>query len=145
VSAGESVQRSASADGAAGEQLAAEGLLPGPAVAAALPGGTVTFAFTDIEDSTALLRRLGEDRYADLINQHRQIIRSAFYSADGIEIDEQGDACFFALPRAKEAVRAAVEIQRKHVDRGLPLRVEALQARASACCRAGAEQGAGKR
>jgi class 3 adenylate cyclase len=74
----------------------------------------VTFAFTDIEDSTSLLQRLGEERYADLINQHRQIVRSAFYSADGIEIDRQGDACFFALPRAKEAVRTAVEIQRKH-------------------------------
>jgi class 3 adenylate cyclase len=114
VSGEESVPRSVSVAGAAGDQLEPEGLLPGPAVAAALPGGTVTFAFTDIEDSTALLQRLGEDRYADLINQHRRIIRSAFYSADGIEIDRQGDACFFALPRAREAVRAAVEIQRKH-------------------------------
>jgi class 3 adenylate cyclase len=89
-------------------------MLAGPGFAAALPGGTVTFAFTDIEGSTALLQRLDEDRFANLLDQHRQIIRSAFYSADGIEIDHQGDACFFALPRAREAVRAAVEIQLKH-------------------------------
>jgi class 3 adenylate cyclase len=109
-----SASRSLSAGGPAGEGLEPEALLAEPGVAAALPGGTVTFAFTDIEDSTGLLQRLGEERYAALINQHRQILRSAFYSADGIEIDRQGDACFFALPRAKEAVRAAVEIQRRH-------------------------------
>jgi class 3 adenylate cyclase len=88
--------------------------------ASALPGGTVTFAFTDIEGSTLLLRRLGEDRYADLLGRHRQIVRGAFYAADGIEIDRQGDACFFALPRAQDAVAAAVEIQRAHASTAWP-------------------------
>jgi len=112
VSGEESVSRSLS--GAAGEQSEPEELLAGPGLAAALPGGTVTFAFTDIEGSTALLQRLDEDWFANLLDRHRQIVRGAFYSADGIEIDRQGDACFFALPRATEAVRAAVEIQLKH-------------------------------
>jgi class 3 adenylate cyclase len=74
----------------------------------------VTFAFTDIEGSTRLLQQLGEDGYAVLLDRHRQIVRGAFYAADGIEVDRQGDACFFALPRANDAVRAAVEIQNKH-------------------------------
>ena len=79
----------------------------------ALPGGTVTFAFTDIEESTHLLRRLG-DRYADLVVEHRRIIRGAFGAANGIEIDRQGDAFFFAFPRARDAVGAAVDVQRAH-------------------------------
>jgi class 3 adenylate cyclase len=77
-----------------------------------LPSGTVTFVFTDIEESTALLQRLG-DGYADVLAAHRRIVRDAF-AAGGVEIDTQGDAFFFAFPRAREAVAAAVEVQRAH-------------------------------
>jgi class 3 adenylate cyclase len=79
---------------------------------ATLPSGTVTFVFTDIEDSTALLTQLG-DGYRDTLAEHRRIVREAF-SANGVEIDTQGDAFFFAFPRAREAVAAAVEVQRAH-------------------------------
>jgi class 3 adenylate cyclase len=78
-----------------------------------LPGGTVTFAFTDIQESTLLLRRLGA-RYADVLAEHRCIIRGAFGAAEGIEVDRQGDAFFFAFPRAHDAVDAAVDVQRTH-------------------------------
>ena len=78
-----------------------------------LPGGTVTFAFTDIEDSTELLKRLGDD-YRDVLTSHRRIVRDTFTARDGIEIDTQGDAFFFAFPRARDAVTAAVEAQRAH-------------------------------
>ena len=79
----------------------------------ALPAGTVTFVFTDIEDSTELLKRLG-DEYPEVLSTHRRIIRSSFSGHDGIEIDTQGDAFFFAFPRARDAVAAAVEAQRAH-------------------------------
>ena len=42
-----------------------------------LPLGTVTFVFTDIEESTALLQKLG-DGYADVLGEHRRIVRGAF-------------------------------------------------------------------
>jgi class 3 adenylate cyclase len=77
-----------------------------------LPSGTVTFAFTDVEDSTALLLKLG-DLYGDTLAEHRRLVREAF-SAEGVEIDTQGDAFFFAFPRAREAVAAAAEVQRAH-------------------------------
>lgn len=80
---------------------------------AALPSGTVTFVFTDIEGSTALLKRLG-DRYGDVLSEHRRIIRETFGAANGTEIDTQGDAFFFAFPSARDAVSAAVEGQRAH-------------------------------
>jgi class 3 adenylate cyclase len=78
-----------------------------------LPHGTVTFVFTDIERSTDLMKTLG-DGYRDALSRHRQIVRDAFSEADGIEIDTQGDAFFFVFARARDAVAAAVEVQRAH-------------------------------
>jgi class 3 adenylate cyclase/uncharacterized small protein (DUF1192 family) len=73
----------------------------------------VTFAFTDIEDSTELLKRLGDD-YGDVLTAHRRIVRDTFTARDGIEIDTQGDAFFFVFLRARDALEAAVEAQRAH-------------------------------
>jgi class 3 adenylate cyclase len=78
-----------------------------------LPAGTVTFLFSDIEGSTGSLKRLGE-RYAELITDHRRIIRDTFAEHGGTEIDAQGDSFFFAFARAREAVAAAVAAQRAH-------------------------------
>lgn len=88
-----------------------------------LPGGTVTFAFTDIEDSTELLKRLGDD-YRDMLTTHRRIVRDTFSARDGIEIDTQGDAFFFAFQRARDALGAAVEAQREHAVAAWPGGVE---------------------
>lgn len=84
-----------------------------------LPSGTVTFVFTDIEDSTELLKRMG-DAYASLLSEHRRIVRDAFAAYDGIEIDTQGDAFFFVFPRARDAVAAAVDAQRAHAGAAWP-------------------------
>jgi predicted ATPase/class 3 adenylate cyclase len=75
-----------------------------------LPSGTVTFIFTDIEGSTALLESLG-DEYADVLAEHRRILRAAFTKRGGVEVDTQGDAFFYAFTRAGDAVEAASEGQ----------------------------------
>ena len=80
-------------------------------MSAALPTGTVTFVFTDIEGSTKLLQELG-DRYAEVSREHRQIVREAFGERGGTEIDTQGDSFFYSFPRARDAVAAAVDEQR---------------------------------
>ncbi|HMI29492.1 MAG TPA: adenylate/guanylate cyclase domain-containing protein [Gaiellaceae bacterium] len=77
----------------------------------ALPSGTVTFLFTDIEGSTDLLRTLG-DGYAELLRQERGILRETLTRAEGREIDTQGDAFFFSFPRARDAIAGAVTAQR---------------------------------
>jgi class 3 adenylate cyclase len=77
----------------------------------ALPGGTVTFLFTDIEGSTRLLQELG-DGYGQVVADHRRLLRDVFQAAGGSEVDTQGDAFFYSFPRAREAVRAAVDGQR---------------------------------
>ena len=87
-----------------------------------LPAGTVTFAFTDIKDSTELLKRLGDD-YRDVLTAHRRIVRDTFGARDGIEIDTQGDAFFFVFARARDAIQAAVEAQRAHAAATWPAEV----------------------
>jgi predicted ATPase/class 3 adenylate cyclase len=77
----------------------------------ALPTGTVTFLFTDIEGSTRLLQQLG-DRYAEVVTEYRRLLRTAIEDSEGQEVDTQGDALFFAFPRARDAVAAAVAAQR---------------------------------
>jgi class 3 adenylate cyclase len=86
---------------------------------ATLPSGTVTFVFSDIEGSTALLKQLGE-RYEEVLSGHRRLMRETFGAHGGVEIDTQGDAFFFAFPRARDAVTAAVAAQRAHAAQEWP-------------------------
>ncbi len=88
------------------------GQIPATATdAAALPTGFVTLMMTDIENSTALLRRLG-DRYRDLLNDVRGILRAAVSRTSGREIDARADEFFAVFERAGDAVEAAAAIQR---------------------------------
>ena len=86
---------------------------------ATLPSGTVTFVFSDIEGSTALVKRLG-DRYGDVLADHRRLMREALGDRGGVEIDTQGDAFFFAFARARDAVEASVDAQRAHAEHAWP-------------------------
>jgi class 3 adenylate cyclase len=79
--------------------------------AAALPTGFVTLLMTDIEGSTALLRRLG-DRYAALLNGVRSAIRVAVLRAGGREIDARADEFFAVFERPAAALESAVAVQR---------------------------------
>jgi len=93
---------------------------------AELPTGTVTFVFTDIEGSTRLLASLGS-RYEAVLADHRRLVRAAFSSQGGVEVDTQGDAFFYAFSTTHDAVAAAVKAQRALASRdfgdGIELRV----------------------
>ena len=78
----------------------------------ALPSGTVTFLFTDIEGSTRLEQEVGTARYGVLRERHREILRGAFESHGGSEQGTEGDSFFVVFGSAREAVAAAVEAQR---------------------------------
>lgn len=81
-----------------------------------LPAGTITFLFSDIEGSTELLKRLGDAGYAEVLEEHRRVLRETFAARGGREIDSQGDAFFYAFGRARDAVSAAVQAQRALAD-----------------------------
>jgi predicted ATPase len=87
-----------------------------------LPPGTVTLLFTDIEGSTRLLNELG-DEYADVLAEHRRLLREAFSSHHGLEVDTQGDAFFYVFASAKEALSAAAEAQRALQDGQVRVRI----------------------
>ena len=88
-----------------------------------LPSGTVTFLFTDIEGSTALLKQLRE-RYAEVLAEHQALLRDAVAAQGGEVVDTQGDSYFCAFRRAKQAVVAAADAQRWLAAHGRPEGVE---------------------
>jgi class 3 adenylate cyclase len=77
-----------------------------------LPSGVVTFLFTDIEGSTALVQRVGTAEYQRLLSEHSKLLRGAVEAQGGREFGTEGDAHFFAFAESATAVRAAVEGQR---------------------------------
>src|SRR5881227_610520 len=71
-----------------------------------LPRGHVTFLLADIEGSTELLGRLG-DQYAFLLTDVRRQVRTAVRHAGGREVSARGDDVFAAFQHAPSALEAA--------------------------------------
>ena len=72
---------------------------------------TFTFLFTDIQGSTALLGRLGESLYGQLLADHHALIRSGLAAHDGREVDTEGDAFFAVFSSPRACVAAVLEMQ----------------------------------
>src|SRR5215831_1000387 len=81
---------------------------------------TLTFLFTDIEGSTALLRRVGEDAYARLLGDHHALIRSVLAAHDGRELNTLGDGFFAAFSSPRACVAAVVAMQQALEGHGWP-------------------------
>ncbi len=77
-----------------------------------LPTGFVTFLLADIEDSTGLVRHLG-DRYSGLLADVRKLLRGAIRKSGGREVDTRADELFAVFKQAAAALGAALAIQRK--------------------------------
>jgi predicted ATPase/class 3 adenylate cyclase len=73
---------------------------------------TLTFLFTDIEGSTALLRRVGDGDYAQVLAGHHAVIRWGLAGHGGREVDTQGDAFFAVFSSPRACVAAVLEMQR---------------------------------
>jgi predicted ATPase/class 3 adenylate cyclase len=72
---------------------------------------TFTFLFTDIEGSTALLRRIGQNAYALVLDDHHAFIRSGLAAHDGREVKTMGDGFFAVFSSPSACVAAALEMQ----------------------------------
>src|SRR6476659_443776 len=75
-----------------------------------LPAGTVTFLFTDIEDSTRLWEEVPADM-ADALRVHDAIVRGTIERHGGYVFGTGGDGFCAAFSTADEAATAAVESQ----------------------------------
>jgi predicted ATPase/class 3 adenylate cyclase len=81
-------------------------------VSTELPAGTVAFLFTDIEGSTKLVARIGDEAYGQLLAVERRLVIDATTAAGGVPFGSEGDAHFVAFRSAAAAVRGAVAAQR---------------------------------
>ena len=91
--------------------------------AAASPSGLVTILFTDMESSTALTQRLGDEAAQNLVHTHNNVVREALKAHDGTEIKHTGDGIMASFPSARGALDCAVAIQRGLDESDNPVRV----------------------
>ena len=78
----------------------------------ALPTGTVTFLFADVEGSTRLAHELGED-WQSVLADVRRLLREAVAHAAGDEVDSRGDELFAVFASPEAAAAAACDAQRR--------------------------------
>ena len=79
--------------------------------ARSLPSGFVTFLFTDIEDSTGLVRALA-DRYDALLADIRRLLRGAVRDTGGHEVETRADEMTAVFEAASAGLSAALAMQR---------------------------------
>jgi len=81
--------------------------------------GTVTFLFTDLEGSTQLAHSL-QERWSNVLVEHRRLIRKPALASGGHEIDCRGDELFVAFEDATAAARSAIDAQRALAEQEWP-------------------------
>ena len=89
--------------------------------------GTVTIVFSDIEGSTELAVRLGDQKWLDLLRWHERVVENAVTREGGRVVKSLGDGHMLVFPSATRGLRTAIEIQRSlrepHDGEALRLRI----------------------
>lgn len=74
--------------------------------------GLVTLVFTDLVDSSGLLRKLGDQAGATFMQRRRQLMREVLsLFPEGEEIGTAGDSFLLAFTKPSDAVRYALQVQ----------------------------------
>jgi class 3 adenylate cyclase/tetratricopeptide (TPR) repeat protein len=84
-----------------------------------LPEGTVTILFTDVEGSTDLTTRRGDEAAQEVLRGQRELVRQQVETHSGHEVKSIGDGFMVAFASARRAVACAVGIQRALEDHNL--------------------------
>jgi class 3 adenylate cyclase len=71
-----------------------------------------TIMFTDMEESTAMTQRLGDEAAQSMIRHHDLIVGSALLARNGRQIKHTGDGIMASFPTASAALECAISIQR---------------------------------
>ncbi len=95
----------------------------------AAPDGTVAILFSDIEDSTVLTERLGDEQWLQVLREHNTIFREQISRHDGYEVKSQGDGFMLAFPDPCEALECAIDVQRAFAEREQAGEGESLRVR----------------
>lgn len=80
------------------------------------PDGMMTIVFTDIEGSTAMLERLGEEDWFEMLQSHNRLVRGLVAQRGGVVVKSQGDGFMLAFSSASAALSCAAELQRAVAD-----------------------------
>lgn len=76
----------------------------------------LTVVFTDIEGSTAINERLGDEAWLELLLLHNEIVRDRVWRHGGREVKATGDGFMLVFERPLDAARCAISIQRVLAD-----------------------------
>jgi class 3 adenylate cyclase/ketosteroid isomerase-like protein len=94
---------------------------------AVAPDGTLTVAFTDIEDSTRLNASFGDRAWLEVLRAHNALVADATARHGGTVVKGQGDGFMLAFPSARRALDATRQIERDvaatFTDPGSPIQV----------------------
>jgi class 3 adenylate cyclase len=74
--------------------------------------GLQTILFTDLESSTALTQRIGDERAQELLRGHNAVVRTSLVEHGGHEVKHTGDGIMASFGSAAAAVASALKIQR---------------------------------
>lgn len=77
-----------------------------------IPEGTVTFLFSDIEESTRLVETLETSTYRRVLEHHNRLLRQVFSEHEGVVRGTEGDSFLVVFEEAPAGVQAAVAAQR---------------------------------
>jgi class 3 adenylate cyclase len=76
------------------------------------PDGMMTIAFTDLEGSTELMERIGEEQFLELMLEHNRIVRECVAEHDGDIPKSRGDGFLLIFAHSSAALACAVDLQR---------------------------------
>lgn len=73
--------------------------------------GALVIMFSDIEEHTPLVERLGDDRWMVLLREHNAIVREQLTAHGGHEVKSEGDGFMVVFSDPSRALRCAMAIQ----------------------------------
>jgi class 3 adenylate cyclase len=76
------------------------------------PDGALTLLFTDIENAAEMRERLGDERWSDLLRDHRTMLERIVEHHDGNLVKSESDGHMIAFSSAHAALHCAIESQR---------------------------------
>jgi class 3 adenylate cyclase len=79
------------------------------------PDGMMTIVFTDVEASTEMLERLGEDPWFEMMLSHNRLVMTTVSEHGGSVIKSQGDGFMILFASASAALEFAIGLQRAFV------------------------------
>jgi class 3 adenylate cyclase len=76
------------------------------------PDGMMTIVFTDVEGSTEMLERLGEDPWFEMMLNHNRLVHRTVSAHGGTVVKSQGDGYMILFSSATAALEFAIALQR---------------------------------